>query len=188
MCRACAPAGSRSCGHPTDLYSVCTSVAESWNAAAHQAQVVLEATAMIRSFANVDGDRIHQVLDNLVGNAVKYADPMADHGPAWTPTTRRSGGSQRGSGSVSDVGPGISLTGPGGGLYALLPGPERDAERRPGPWASVCTSAANWSRNMAGRSRWRNPMPAARHSSSTCPSKRPQPRDKLPGLPWAVRR
>jgi len=90
----------------TDLNSVCTSVAESWNAAAQQHRIVLDAPDD-PVIANVDGDRIHQVLDNLVGNAVKYADPGAIT-IRLAPTTGRNGVPSV-EVAVTDVGPGISL-------------------------------------------------------------------------------
>jgi PAS domain S-box-containing protein len=55
-----------------DLVSICESVVESWNATATRHTISL-VTSESTIMADVDGDRIHQILDNLVGNAVKYA-------------------------------------------------------------------------------------------------------------------
>ncbi|HYJ12775.1 MAG TPA: ATP-binding protein, partial [Thermomicrobiales bacterium] len=56
-----------------DLVSICESVVESWNATATRHTISL-VTGEKTIMADVDGDRIHQILDNLVGNAVKYAN------------------------------------------------------------------------------------------------------------------
>lgn len=57
---------------PADLVSLCQSVVESRNATADEHEVVL-VTNVPELTLDIDDDRIHQVLDNLVGNAVKYA-------------------------------------------------------------------------------------------------------------------
>lgn len=58
--------------NPVDLVGLCRSVVESRNATADENEVVLVANAP-ELVLDIDDDRIHQVLDNLVGNAVKYA-------------------------------------------------------------------------------------------------------------------
>jgi len=88
----------------TDLAAICRSVVESWNATSTRHQVVFDSDVESVT-SNLDGDRIHQVLDNLVGNAVKYANDgtitVALHpDPArGTPRSVRI--------SVADEGPGI---------------------------------------------------------------------------------
>jgi signal transduction histidine kinase len=58
---------------PADIVAICQSVVDSWSAIATRHTIVLQ-TDRTEITAIVDGDRIHQVLDNLVSNAVKYAD------------------------------------------------------------------------------------------------------------------
>jgi PAS domain S-box-containing protein len=89
---------------PTDIIPVCASVVDTWNAASSTHRVVMQ-TEQPSWITNVDADRIHQVLDNLVSNAVKYADP-------GTITVQVSAGSLPGGVegvniSVIDEGPGI---------------------------------------------------------------------------------
>ena len=58
---------------PTDIVPICRSIVESWNAtsARHEVNLITDHESEV---LDIDGDRIYQVLDNLVGNAVKYAD------------------------------------------------------------------------------------------------------------------
>jgi len=57
----------------TDIVPICRSIVESWNAtsARHEVNLITDRES---EALDIDGDRIYQVLDNLVGNAVKYAD------------------------------------------------------------------------------------------------------------------
>lgn len=57
---------------PADLVRLCRSIVESRNATSDKHDVVLR-TDVPELVLEMDEDRIHQVLDNLVGNAVKYA-------------------------------------------------------------------------------------------------------------------
>ncbi len=90
----------------TDLVAVCVSVSESWNAAAQHHTVALDVPPH-PVYAIVDGDRIHQVLDNLVGNAVKYANP----GLISLAMTETAGRGEEATVEIRviDTGPGISL-------------------------------------------------------------------------------
>lgn len=58
---------------PEDLVEVCRAIVESKRPTLTTHEVVLEADPP-SIIAEVDGDRIHQVIDNLVGNAIKYTD------------------------------------------------------------------------------------------------------------------
>ncbi|MBA3276126.1 MAG: GAF domain-containing protein [Chloroflexia bacterium] len=58
---------------PTDVVGICRSVVDSWNATSTRHEVKL-VTDRETEEIQIDGDRIYQVLDNLVGNAVKYAN------------------------------------------------------------------------------------------------------------------
>ncbi len=58
----------------TDLVDLIRTVVESRNQASEHHAIVFE-TLFDQLVVVVDGDRIHQVLDNLVGNALKYASP-----------------------------------------------------------------------------------------------------------------
>lgn len=88
----------------TDVVGICRSVTESWNATSTRHDVTLS-TDRESEVLQVDGDRIYQALDNLVGNAVKYADegPIeVEVGPGTLPS-----GASAVAISVSDQGPGI---------------------------------------------------------------------------------
>jgi signal transduction histidine kinase len=91
---------------PTDLVDICRSVVDSWNTTSTRHQVILE-TNCVSLVSQVDGDRLHQVLDNLVGNAVKYAND----GRITVALERRPvpGGALDVRISVSDEGPGIMV-------------------------------------------------------------------------------
>lgn len=56
-----------------DVVSICRAVVESKRASQSTHAVVLE-TDLETLPARMDGDRIHQVIDNLVSNAIKYTD------------------------------------------------------------------------------------------------------------------
>lgn len=57
---------------PADIVQVCRSVVESRNATSDDHDVTLTADVP-QLVMEIDEDRIHQVMDNLVGNAVKYS-------------------------------------------------------------------------------------------------------------------
>ena len=57
---------------PGDIVQVCRSVVESWNTTSSDHNVVF-VTDTPELVMEMDEDRIHQVMDNLVGNSVKYA-------------------------------------------------------------------------------------------------------------------
>lgn len=56
-----------------DLVELCRSLVESKQASQSTHEVVLE-TELNSLTANMDGDRVHQIVDNLVSNAIKYTD------------------------------------------------------------------------------------------------------------------
>jgi len=90
---------------PTDIVALCRSIADSWNATSDRHEVVL-VSDRDSDVLDIDGDRIYQVLDNLVGNAVKYADDgliRVSIGPGALPS-----GAEAISISVTDEGPGIA--------------------------------------------------------------------------------
>lgn len=58
---------------PTDIVAIARRVVESANASTHNHIVTLD-TAWDSHISQVDEDRIHQIVDNLVGNAIKYTD------------------------------------------------------------------------------------------------------------------
>lgn len=86
---------------PVDIVRLCRSVVESRNPTSDEHDVVMIASIPELTM-EIDEDRIHQVLDNLVGNAVKYAPGgkvtvTVSHGRATDDVVL----------SVSDEGPGI---------------------------------------------------------------------------------
>jgi PAS domain S-box-containing protein len=88
----------------TDLVDLIRAVVDSRIQGSENHTIVFE-TSLDRLVVDVDGDRIHQVLDNLVGNALKYAS-------AGTVTVALHVTTPPGAGpyaeiSVSDEGPGI---------------------------------------------------------------------------------
>lgn len=87
--------------NPADIVQLCRSVVESRNATSEGHDVVLIAD-MPELVMEIDDDRIHQVLDNLVGNAVKYAP-----GGKVTVTLSNGRGTDDVVLSVTDEGPGI---------------------------------------------------------------------------------
>jgi PAS domain S-box-containing protein len=86
---------------PADLVRSCRSVVDSRNATSDEHEVIL-VTDVPELVMEMDEDRIHQVLDNLVGNAVKYA-------PGGKVTVKLSGRNATDDVvlSVTDEGPGI---------------------------------------------------------------------------------
>lgn len=58
----------------TDLVDLIRTVVTSRNQATEEHTIEFQ-TALQRLELDVDGDRIHQVLDNLIGNALKYSSP-----------------------------------------------------------------------------------------------------------------
>lgn len=60
----------------TDLVDLIRTVVASRNQTTEHHTIDFQ-TTLQRLELNIDGDRIHQVLDNLVGNALKYASPGA---------------------------------------------------------------------------------------------------------------
>lgn len=86
---------------PADIVRLCRSVVESRNPTSDHHDVVMVA-AIPELVMEIDEDRIHQVLDNLVGNAVKYAP-----GGKVTVTVSHGGAADDVVLSVSDEGPGI---------------------------------------------------------------------------------
>ena len=91
----------------TDIVPICRSIVVSWNATSARHDVILE-TDRDSEILSIDGDRIYQVLDNLVGNAVKYAND----GPIVVAIAAGSlpDCATAASISVSDQGPGIAAT------------------------------------------------------------------------------
>ena len=88
----------------TDLVDLIRAVVDSRSQGSENHTIAFE-TSLERLVVDVDGDRIHQVLDNLVGNALKYAS-------AGTVTvalhlTKPPGAGPFAEISVSDEGPGI---------------------------------------------------------------------------------
>lgn len=88
----------------TDLVDLIRSVVESRNHASDH-HTILFRTQLERLTLDVDGDRIHQVLDNLVSNALKYASPG---NIVLALEITGASGARRSIGiTVSDEGPGI---------------------------------------------------------------------------------
>lgn len=88
----------------TDLVDLIRSVVESRNHASDHHTIVFR-TQLERLTLDVDGDRIHQVLDNLVSNALKYASP--GNIVLALEITGASGARRSIEITVSDEGPGI---------------------------------------------------------------------------------
>lgn len=88
----------------TDLVDLIRSVVESRNHASDHHTIVFR-TQLERLTLDVDGDRIHQVLDNLVSNALKYASP--GNIVLALEITGASGARRSIEIAVSDEGPGI---------------------------------------------------------------------------------
>lgn len=86
---------------PSDMVQLCRSVVDSRDATSEDHEVVLT-TSMPELVMDIDEDRIHQVLDNLVGNAVKYAP-----GGKVTVTLSHGRGMDDVVLTVTDQGPGI---------------------------------------------------------------------------------
>ena len=88
----------------TDLVDLIRAVVDSRIQGSENHTIVFQ-TSLDRLVVDVDGDRIHQVLDNLVGNALKYASAgtvtVALH------VTKPPGAGPYAEISVSDEGPGI---------------------------------------------------------------------------------
>jgi signal transduction histidine kinase len=56
-----------------DVVELCRSLVESKRASQTTHKVVLD-TELTSLVARMDGDRVHQIIDNLVSNAIKYTD------------------------------------------------------------------------------------------------------------------